>query len=90
MHVPSLKLPKVPRRYQKYSSSLWRDDPTVILTLTRHRGRINGATQAFGGVSEWTIVAVLKTAEVMSLRGFESHPLRQFRTISYLEMVFFW
>jgi hypothetical protein len=27
-------------------------------------------------VSEWTIVAVLKTAEVMSLRGFESHPLR--------------
>gem|GEM_PF-2725198 len=36
--------------------------------------------KVYGGVSEWTIVAVLKTAEVTSLRGFESHPLRQMWT----------
>ena len=37
--------------------------------------------RAYGGVSEWTIVAVLKTAEVMSLRGFESHPLRHLQIV---------
>jgi hypothetical protein len=30
-----------------------------------------------GGVAEWSIAAVLKTAKAKHLRGFESLPLRQ-------------
>ena len=32
-----------------------------------------------GEVSEWLKVPLSKSGEVNSLRGFESHPLRQFR-----------
>ena len=34
-------------------------------------------TSRVGEVSEWLKVPLSKSGEVMSLRGFESHPLRQ-------------
>ena len=34
------------------------------------------ASCAKGGVAEWLMALVLKTSEGNSLRGFESHPLR--------------
>jgi hypothetical protein len=34
------------------------------------------ASCAEGGVAEWLMALVLKTSEGNSLRGFESHPLR--------------
>ena len=36
-----------------------------------------------GGVTEWSNVAVLKTVDPYRIRGFESHPHRQFNRIDY-------
>jgi hypothetical protein len=36
-----------------------------------------GILPRFGEVSEWLKVPLSKSGEVMSLRGFESHPLRR-------------
>ena len=49
--------------------------------------KINLATnKVHGGVSEWSMVTVLKTVLVYGERGFESHPLRHllFLTLSHV------
>ena len=65
---------------QAYPDSPPGNRRAVLLSPPPFRRRLRGPrwyTTQVGEVSEWLKVPLSKSGEVMSLRGFESHPLRQ-------------
>ena len=50
------------------------------IVFPQDRRRYQACKQRDGGVTEWSNVAVLKTVDPYRIRGFESHPHRQFKT----------